>query len=395
MDAYRDETNLGLTEADLVQIIPKNALQRFHVNGKQILHIETRCASPRWGYHLLDRARALEDCRNYAGSALNQLLDKMILDKQVRCFFLLNPRSILDEFVEMCRPKNIQRLRSELLTPIGSLDEAGLIEYLYIGCVLPNALDLSAYEHPLSIRMRENRIRAISVLTLVLMKEMSYVAGLSDADEYNMLNQEIAINISRNDARKAFGVVDDKYHRDDLHKTLGKLRSCDVLEPLPDHQDLYKMNPYILDLWSRGMILELFAQKCLLKKVPSTDMVLCPLVLSYSRVVGNEPEPKYDHLTGFHELDLLFKFRENLYFMECKNHPCNLVRMQPQYDGKVKFLGKISDVERYYGISSRKILVQTNNLHEALRDDPREDLRVYDRGSIVSNLEDALDWLER
>lgn len=384
---------MSLNEAQLASVIPRDALQRFDFKGTNILHIDPRYASTRWGLHLIDRAKALDECRINAGGALDELLDEMILDKQVRCFFLLNPWSITDEFLKFSRQRNLRLLDSQLLGPIGSRDEKGSIEYLHVGCVPEDALTFSPYEHPLTQRQAENTFRAMSILTLVLMKELSYLSGTSGIDEYKMLNDDILIDISKDDPRRALTRTDEKYRLEELRKTLRKLKSRGVLERLPGSDDLYELNPHILNIWTRGLILELFVHRILLKKVSSGDMFLCPVVLSYPRLSRDHDEPPYDRLTGFHEVDLLFRFRDNLYFTECKNFACSLVKLLPQYDEQMKFLGKISDIERYYGISSKKILVQTSHLHTGLTQNPRDDLLICDCESAVSNLKDALEWL--
>jgi hypothetical protein len=87
-------------------------------------------------------------------------------------------------------------------------------------------------------------------------------------------------------------------------------------------------------------------------------------------------------------------FADNLYFVECKNFPCGLTAIKAQYEQQMKFLGKTADIEQYYGLSSKKILVQTNNVHEGLAHNPRPDLRICDRESVVSNLEDVFEWIQ-
>lgn len=387
---------MSLNEQQLAAVIPQNTLHRIDFEAKQILYIEPRYASPQWGYHLIDRARALEECRDKASIALDELLDKMIVDKQVRCFFLLNPWSITEEFLkyaEKVNPKISER--SILLSPIASLIETRwekLFEYFSIGCVFDEKASLS-YGHPLSQKKKENKIRAISMLTLVLMKELSLVSGTIDLEDYNMLSQSMTIDIQRGETPEAFATVDRKYSFDCLRKTLRKLKSYSVLEPQSDFDELYEVNKHILNLWTRGLVLELFVQKILQEKGGIKEIVLSPIVLSYPRLVENDYESDYDRLTGFHEVDLLFKLRDILYFVECKNFPCNITDLGRQYDEQFKFLGKIADIEQYYAISSRKILVQTCELDKRLNQNLRRDLFVCDRESVVENLEDALAWL--
>jgi len=315
----------------------------------------------------------------------------MVLDKQVRCFFLLNPWSITHEFLKFSRQRNPRISDSDLLSPIASLDEKRSIEYLRIESLDADNLNLFPYQHPLSQRLTENRTRAMSILTLVLMNELAYVTGITDPNGYVQLNENLAVEIGKNDPKKALTNIDKVYSLETLHKTLKKLRSCDVLQPISGTNELYRLNPYILNLWNRGVILELFTQKILRAKV-TAEIVLCPILLSYPRLAG-DGQSDYDRLTGFHEVDLMFQFGNHMYFVECKNFTSTPGELGRQYDEHMKFLGKTADIERYYAISSRKILVQTSNLHRLLDGNPRDDFLVCDCDSTVGNLKEALMWI--
>lgn len=144
------------------------------------------------------------------------------------------------------------------------------------------------------------------------------------------------------------------------------------------------------------MILELYVKKVLERKLRGLDVILGGLVISYPII---NPEIKalkeYDKFQGYHEIDLMATYQDNIYLIECKNMPVYPSNPARQYNEVMHFIGKASCIEKYTSLPTKKIMIMTSDLHKNmawLRN--IDNLYVCDRESILNNLRDLVGWIE-
>jgi hypothetical protein len=148
---------------------------------------------------------------------------------------------------------------------------------------------------------------------------------------------------------------------------------------------LYAVNRHILELWNRGMILQLFVKRAL-EKVISPEGIVCDiLALAYPTLAEDTPGTDYDRLRGLHEVGILAQDRaENLVVVELKNTP---LKTELTYPEVTEFLGRVGNIESYYGLRDKKAVVTTSKPSQDLGwVRARPDLFISDKTDLINNL---------
>jgi hypothetical protein len=382
-----------LDPSSLISRLPGGLVSAYLLGSKRIYYVRGEAANPNWSWGSLERARAYSAAVRHAEEKVRATLDFMASDEMVRAFFLLNPVALTELFVYYARAANPRETEETLLRPFSSVSTLRpgvmLLERLALGSVKPNEMVSARYRTPPWDFRRENTQRGLGIWTVILQEALGTMLGRVREDRAQTLDSRLVFYFRGDDPRSASEEIGE-VSAEDVATLLHRLSVEGLVTEV--EPGLYAVNRHILELWNRGMILQLFVKRALERTISPEGIVWDVLVLAYPTLAENTPGTDYDRLRGLHEIGILAQDRMGSpVIVEPRNTP---LKTELTYPEVTQFLGKAGSVESYYGVRAKKAVVTTSKPSQDLGwVRARPDLFISDRTDLMSNLPGLLKYV--
>lgn len=382
-----------LESSSLISRLPRGRVSVYTLGPNQIFYIPAYMANPNWSWGSLERARAYAAAMKYAEEKVRAALDFMTSNEMVRAFFLLNPASLTEMFTYYARIANPRESEEALLRPFSSSSTLRpgviLLERLALGSVKAAEITTARYRTPIMDFQRENLQRGLGIWTILLQEALGTMLGWIGVERAQTLDSRIVFYLRGDDPRSASEDIAET-SSDDVVSLLHKLSVDGLITEV--EPGFYAVNRHILELWNRGILLELFVKRALERVLDPEGILWDVLVLAYPTLAEDVPGTDYDRLRGLHEIGVLARDRsENLGIVEAKNTP---IKAELTYADVMQFLGKVGNIESYYGVKARKAIVTTSKPSPELGwVKTRPDLFISDGIDLMRNLSGLAKYL--